>query len=210
MAQRIVPAHPSIPICERYATRRFVPNLLAMPQTHYEVLGVSRDASTAEISDAFRQRAKELHPDMPGGDADAFKLLNEAHSVLEDPYKRRLYDLQTNLEKPTRESASNAEIWVNILASLALGAGLLFWVWGDKPGDSYNGYLVALGWVSILYGIELFVDRKYKFSNPLTRVIVYLLYAAIGLALRISAMAALLLVLAGTIALVCWVFWFVF
>jgi hypothetical protein len=36
-----------------------------------------------------------------------------------------------------------------------LAIGVLFWVQGDKPGASYNGYLVALGW-----GF-MFVDRKY-------------------------------------------------
>jgi molecular chaperone DnaJ len=55
-----------------------------MPQTHYENLGVSRHASAEEIGAAFRKRAKQLHPDMPGGDAEKLKGLNEAYSVLKD------------------------------------------------------------------------------------------------------------------------------
>ncbi|ODR96761.1 hypothetical protein AUC69_14345 [Methyloceanibacter superfactus] len=185
-----------------------------MPQTYYEVLGVAKGAGAAEISNAYRQRAKELHPDLPGGDAEAFKRLNEAHHVLCDSYKRGLYDLQTKLQEPADEPASNAGVWVNILASLASGAlGVMFWVWGDKPGDAYNGYFVALGWVAILYGIGLFVDRHNTFSNPLItakRVIVYLLYAAIGLAISMSVLGAALAILAGLFALACWLFWLVF
>jgi molecular chaperone DnaJ len=60
----------------------------------YEVLGVSRDASEAEIKKAFRHRARELHPDVnKAADAeDQFKQLNEAYDVLSDPAKRAQYD----------------------------------------------------------------------------------------------------------------------
>jgi hypothetical protein len=184
-------------------------------RTHYEILGVSRDASTAEIATAYRTRAKDLHPDMPSGDADTFKLLNEAHSVLGDSYKRRLYDLQSQLPAPTeRTPASNAGVWINILLSLGFGVlGVLFWLKGDKPGDDYNGYFVALGWASIFYGIGIFVDRGYKFSNPLTvatRVVIYLLHALIGLLLSLSVLAVLALALGGIAAFACLLFSLVF
>jgi hypothetical protein len=109
-----------------------------------------------------------------------------------------------------RKSASKSEVWINILASLALlTTGILFWVHGDKPGASYNGYLVALGWASLLYGIGLFVDRKYKFSNPVIiakRVIIYILLAILGFVIRLSAMTALLLALVGLVAISIWIF----
>ena len=59
---------------------------------YYEVLGVSREASQAEIRNAYRNLAKERHPDHPGGSADEFSRLQEANAVLSDPNRRRQHD----------------------------------------------------------------------------------------------------------------------
>ena len=68
-----------------------------MPKTKdfYEVLGVRRTATPKEISAAFRKLARKYHPDLNKDDRQAearFKELSEAHEVLSDSKKRKLYD----------------------------------------------------------------------------------------------------------------------
>ncbi|MGH7922829.1 MAG: DnaJ C-terminal domain-containing protein [Candidatus Dormibacteraceae bacterium] len=68
-----------------------------MPATKdfYETLGVPRDASQKDIQSAFRRLARQYHPDVRPGDKEAeemFKQVSQAHAVLSDPDKRKLYD----------------------------------------------------------------------------------------------------------------------
>ena len=66
-----------------------------MPRDPYEVLGVERDASEQEIKKAFRQLARELHPDVNAHDPDAeekFKEAAEAYEILSDAERRATYD----------------------------------------------------------------------------------------------------------------------
>lgn len=62
---------------------------------YYEILGVPRSASDAEIKKAFRKLAREYHPDVANDKKRAeekFKEVNEAYEVLGDPAKRKKYD----------------------------------------------------------------------------------------------------------------------
>lgn len=62
---------------------------------YYEILGVARDASEADLKKAYRQLAMKYHPDRNPGDKaseDTFKKVNEAYSCLSDPQKRSNYD----------------------------------------------------------------------------------------------------------------------
>jgi curved DNA-binding protein len=63
---------------------------------YYEILGVPRSATQAEIKKAFRKLARDHHPDRNPGDSAAekrFKDVNEANAVLSDAEKRKQYDL---------------------------------------------------------------------------------------------------------------------
>ncbi len=65
-------------------------------KTHYEVLGIERDAPPDEIKSAYKARIREVHPDVfQGASSEATERaieLNGAYSVLSDPEKRALYD----------------------------------------------------------------------------------------------------------------------
>jgi DnaJ-class molecular chaperone len=62
---------------------------------YYAALGVTKQATEAEIKRAYRKLARKYHPDLNPGDKTAeakFKEINEANEVLADPEKRRKYD----------------------------------------------------------------------------------------------------------------------
>ncbi len=68
---------------------------MADKRDYYEVLGLSKNASDAEIKKAYRSMAKQYHPDLHPGDAEAeakFKEVNEAYAVLSDADKKAKYD----------------------------------------------------------------------------------------------------------------------
>lgn len=71
-----------------------------MNKNYYDILGVSKDASEADIKKAYKKLALKYHPDRQNGKSEAekkeaedkFKEINEANDVLSDPKKRQEYD----------------------------------------------------------------------------------------------------------------------
>ena len=68
---------------------------MADKQDYYDILGVAKGASEDDIKKAYRQKAKQFHPDLNPGDSVAeakFKEANEAYEVLSDADKKARYD----------------------------------------------------------------------------------------------------------------------
>ncbi len=111
-----------------------------MARDLYEVLGVSKDASAAEIKKAYKRLARKYHPDLNKGDAQAeerFKEINQAFDVLGDKEKRKLYDEFGEISlKPgfDAEKARQYQQWQSSAGSAGAGADPFFHFGGGGPG----------------------------------------------------------------------------
>ncbi len=80
---------------------------------YYDVLGVARNASDADIKKAFRNLARKYHPDVARNKTVAeskFKEINEANEVLSDPDKRKKYDeLGVNWNRPGQQTTQQEQ-----------------------------------------------------------------------------------------------------
>ncbi len=99
----------------------------------YQVLGVSKDASAADIKKAYRKLARKYHPDTNQGDLAAekkFKDITEAHTVLADPEQRKEYDAIRAMGSGARFTAGGP----------GGGAGGFEDLFGDMFGGGSRGY----------------------------------------------------------------------
>ncbi|MEJ2228756.1 MAG: DnaJ domain-containing protein [Alphaproteobacteria bacterium] len=105
-------------------------------KNYYEILGVGRDADDEAVKQAFREQAKNCHPDRNPGDQHAehqFKLVNTAYEGLKDAERREAY-LEW-LEFADKREKSKKMQWTRLsVLALLLGvapAVVLYWViWG--------------------------------------------------------------------------------
>ena len=68
-------------------------------KNYYDILGVDEKATSAEITKAFKDMAKQHHPDR-GGDKDKFQEISEAHDTLKNSQKRHDYDTMRKFGGP--------------------------------------------------------------------------------------------------------------
>ncbi|MFQ3612120.1 MAG: DnaJ domain-containing protein [Cyanobacteriota bacterium] len=76
---------------------------------YYAILNVSPEADTEEVKQAFRQLARQFHPDVAGeGSRERFQQIRQAYQVLSDPEQRRRYDAQRQSSPPSNTSSGSS------------------------------------------------------------------------------------------------------
>ncbi len=96
----------------------------------YEILGLARTATQAEIKAAFRRLALRHHPDRnSSGNEERFLEVSEAHAVLSDPARRRRRDLRGGERPPIEEQPYAVDVaglgWgYRLVGALVSGAGV--------------------------------------------------------------------------------------
>ena len=89
---------------------------------HYATLGLNRRATKAQIGAAYRSLAKRYHPDVSAASSEGsaqIRAINEAHAVLSDPSRRRVYDAELRAAE-TPEPKARGRIQKNIAHEVKL------------------------------------------------------------------------------------------
>ncbi len=87
---------------------------------HYKTLRVKKKATQEEIKDAYRNLAREYHPDKKNGNAKKFKELASAYEILSDPERRKFYD-RTGSSTSANEIISQASGLLQQLFQIVVG-----------------------------------------------------------------------------------------
>ena len=135
------------------------PDTAGRPRDPYEVLGVGRDASEQQVKKAFRQLARELHPDVNAHDPDAeekFKEAAEAYEILSDAERRATYDRYGHEGLSSGGWAPNFDAFgsiTDLFDAFFGGAG----AFGGRAGPATGGDIaveVRLELIDALHGVR--------------------------------------------------------
>jgi molecular chaperone DnaJ len=115
-----------------------------VPRDHYEVLGVDREATVAEVKSAYRRLAHQHHPDANDGDQAAeaeFKAVAASYKVLSDPEARQAYD-RFGHDGPSVGMAGDPFGGINDIFESFFGGGATRRS-GPRPGEDLETTIVV-------------------------------------------------------------------
>ena len=140
---------------------------------HYELLGITQDATSAEIKKAFRLKAKQLHPDIAGSSqAQAMRKLISAYETLASPERRFEYD--KIYSRFVKKSGFNYRTWLNEQDDPESQAKLIFFellhleeeqaiaVWRKNGGLDFRieKYMDREDWLDCQYILGEELDKR--------------------------------------------------
>lgn len=138
-----------------------------MPADYYELLEVSRDVSEGDLKRAYRQKAREHHPDANPGDGEAearFKEISEAYAVLSDPQARARYDrfghegLRGGMGGPAFDF-DLSDIFDSFFGGNPFGGGRSRRPSGPSRGDDHET-VVDLDFAEAVFGVDRPIDVR--------------------------------------------------
>ncbi|MDE0677064.1 MAG: molecular chaperone DnaJ [Acidimicrobiales bacterium] len=138
-----------------------------MPADYYELLEVSRDVSEGDLKRAYRQKAREHHPDANPGDGEAearFKEISEAYAVLSDPEARARYDrfghegLRGGMGGPAFDF-DLSDIFESFFGGNPFGGGRSRRASGPPRGDDHET-VVDLDFAEAVFGVDRPIDVR--------------------------------------------------
>jgi curved DNA-binding protein CbpA len=139
---------------------------------HYDLLGIKQGASTTEIKNAFREKAKKLHPDIAGGaNTEEMRKLIGAYKVLSSPERRFEYDKAYS--RFVKKCGFDYRTWLNEHDDPHSQAKLIFFellhleeeraisIWRKNGGLSFpmEKYLDREDWMDCQYILAEELDR---------------------------------------------------
>lgn len=108
---------------------------------YYKILGVNKDIPQKDVKKAYLKRAKQFHPDLHPNDPKAkakFQALNEAYTVINDPEKRKKYDMFGEKWNQVDEQASQGGAWGNF------GGDSEYMHFGGNMGGGFSSFFENL------------------------------------------------------------------
>jgi hypothetical protein len=185
--------------------------------THYEVLGVSENASKREINAAYRRLAKKHHPDK-GGDVETFQKVTDAYNVLKSGSEREAYDFEHKFESYLDATSGRGSFKQRLAAFFRghafLALSVLFFVFGiflldagDGIQEDFNKGLVAAGCVSVLLSVGFFANRGRDFigvTEAVVRSVFSILFFLFDVAMRVYLICAIVFSVVALLALLNW------
>lgn len=132
-------------------------------ESYYEILGVTKDATTDQIKSAYRNLAFKYHPDKNPNDKNAeqiFKNINHAYSILSNPDSRRKYD-QNNTEYEDNNEYSNEQALYQFMNTMYAYASEM--TMRNISSDKISAFLVEKGCpASIAQSIAVSIEMQRK------------------------------------------------
>ena len=140
---------------------------------YYDLLGVNRESSSSQIKKAFREKAKQLHPDIAGSDqSEAMRKLISAYEILSNPERRYEYDRAYS--RFVKKAGFNYRTWLNEQDDPESQAKLVFFellhlqeeqaiaVWRKNGGLDFllNKYLDKEDWMDCQYILAEELDKR--------------------------------------------------